>query len=166
MKKRPEWAEVTKNLLPAAEIICSCTQRISTIEALSMHYNLGHMDYEVAAPMTEAHMLHLGHLLGAFDSMFSEKYKQGVAEHGGGLWNLSALQLMDNAIKENLDQFAYLMTLRGQIEKLVKLTEVIQVPDFASHQWIPTNIQGLYSCQVCKQRSDSPAEYLKKCQKQ
>jgi hypothetical protein len=46
------------------------------------------------------------------------KYTAGQAEHGGNLWDVPALVLLDNAIDEAIDQITYLLTLRDKLTKL------------------------------------------------
>ena len=65
--------------------------------------------------MTDAqgvHMENLGHKF--IDEMF-KKYEKGAKEHGGNLWDLSAEQLLDNAIEEAIDNVVYLYTLRDKL---------------------------------------------------
>lgn len=70
--------------------------------------------------MTDAHWQHLYHLRGELTRKFSKKYIDGVREHKSLLSDLAALELIDHAIAEVLDQAAYLLTLR---DKLVRLDE-------------------------------------------
>ena len=43
------------------------------------------------------------------------KYKAGAREHDGDLLDMPILQLLNEAIEENIDQFTYLTTLRDAI---------------------------------------------------
>lgn len=61
---------------------------------------------------------HLRSIICRVQSKIDEKYTAGQAEHGGNLWEVPGLELLDNAIDEAIDQLAYLLTLR---DKLVKL---------------------------------------------
>lgn len=126
MKKiRPEWEEIkAKYDFTQLPSICvygcqGCTQEIPSLDSLMYHYNLGHFDYEEEFKIMPEHEDHLNELLKNFQERFQEKYRKGVRSHAeseGGLWKLTPLQLIDNAIDENLDQFAYLMTLRSKLE--------------------------------------------------
>lgn len=40
-----------------------------------------------------------------------KKYKKGVEEHGGNLWDYSEDDLLDMALDEAIDQVVYLLTL-------------------------------------------------------
>lgn len=53
--------------------------------------------------------------------LMAEKYQRGAEEHGTFLPDLPVLQLIDEAIGENLDQFAYLQTLRDNYVKETQL---------------------------------------------
>lgn len=67
--------------------------------------------------MTEEQYLHVIKLSTAFVKMMSNKYENGVKEHGGNLWDKGPAYLLDQAIFENIDQFTYLMTLRDDLVK-------------------------------------------------
>jgi hypothetical protein len=43
------------------------------------------------------------------------KYAKGQAAHGGCLWDKTALELVDEALAETVDQFTYLLTLRDKM---------------------------------------------------
>jgi hypothetical protein len=43
------------------------------------------------------------------------KYAKGASEHGGNIWDLTAMELLDNAIDEAADQIVYLSTLRDKL---------------------------------------------------
>lgn len=47
------------------------------------------------------------------------KYTKGATEHSGHIWDLSEMQLIDNAIEEAVDQLVYLLTLKDKIEARV-----------------------------------------------
>lgn len=65
--------------------------------------------------MTEEQEQHLLDIKSQFFMLVDKKYRKGQAEHGGNLFDLSPLQLLDNAIDEAIDQVVYLLTLRKQI---------------------------------------------------
>lgn len=65
--------------------------------------------------MTPEQVNHLSSLVEAFTSKVAVKYRNGVNEHGGNLWEMSPDDLLDNAIMETLDQFTYLYTLRQKM---------------------------------------------------
>lgn len=66
--------------------------------------------------MTPERVEHLAHIKDQVYDMIDVKYRKGQAEHGGSLYDVPTLQLVDNAIEEAIDQITYLMTIR---EKLV-----------------------------------------------
>lgn len=51
----------------------------------------------------------------AFTHLMKDKYKKGVEEHGGNIWDMTPLALVEEAIKENIDQFVYLYTARQRM---------------------------------------------------
>jgi hypothetical protein len=69
---------------------------------------------------------HLDNLLAAFYSEFSAKYNHGVESHGGGLWKKK--NLVNEALKENYDQFSYLATLSAQIDNLIEVLREEALP--------------------------------------
>lgn len=62
--------------------------------------------------MQEGHLLDIKH---DFLVLVDDKYRKGQSEHGGNLFDLSPLQLIDSAIEEAIDQFVYLVTLKEKI---------------------------------------------------
>ena len=58
---------------------------------------------------------HLQRIKNQFVQAVDLKYRAGAEEHDGDLLDMPALQLLDEAIEENLDQFVYLTTLRDAI---------------------------------------------------
>lgn len=79
--------------------------------------------------MTPAQKNHLERIKRAFGSLTDTKYEQGAAEHGGSLWERSAIFLVEEAIKENIDQFTYLVTLRDKLIRDPKNSEGIPEPN-------------------------------------
>lgn len=43
------------------------------------------------------------------------KYRQGQVEHGGNLFDHTAIELVDAAIDEAIDELVYLQTLRDKL---------------------------------------------------
>ena len=69
------------------------------------------------------------HLQSIKDSMvqlINEKYRKGAVEHGGNLWDMSGLQLLQEAMNETADQTVYLLTLRAHIVELEKKVAVLE----------------------------------------
>lgn len=58
---------------------------------------------------------HLAKIQESFIKQVEEKYKHGVKQHGGGLWDKE--YLIDFAIDEVLDLYTYLFSLKQQIKK-------------------------------------------------
>lgn len=67
------------------------------------------------AGMTKAQEEHLTRIQSQFHDLVNDKYRAGQKEHGGDLWKMSVLKLIDCAIEETIDQFVYLSTLRDKI---------------------------------------------------
>lgn len=65
--------------------------------------------------MTEAQERHLQEIKTEFMRLVDSKYRKGQAEHGGDLFSLSDLKLLECAIDEAIDQVVYLLTLRQNI---------------------------------------------------
>ena len=66
--------------------------------------------------MTNEQELHLSTIKILFEKWVDGKYRNGQSRHGGNLFDMSALQLIDNAIDESVDQFVYLITLRNKLQ--------------------------------------------------
>lgn len=62
--------------------------------------------------MTPEQEQHLKLIKDSFQVLVDKKYRKGQQEHGGDLFNMSSLKLVDNAIDEAIDQIVYLFTLR------------------------------------------------------
>lgn len=65
--------------------------------------------------MTPKQEAHLEFLKRAFSSLVDPKYRKGVKEHGGNLWQMGNEKLLDCAIEEAIDQVVYLLTLKTQL---------------------------------------------------
>lgn len=66
--------------------------------------------------MTEEHKAHAAQLADEVERRLIRKYTKGQEEHGGNLWEVPPLQLLEEAINEAIDQAVYLLTLRQQLE--------------------------------------------------
>ncbi len=69
---------------------------------------------------------HLARLQDAWGEMFAAKYRKGARNHrrrpigereSNHLLKKTPLELVDEALQENMDQFSYLMTLRDKLSK-------------------------------------------------
>ncbi len=60
-------------------------------------------------------MEHLNHILKEADELIAAKYIKGKIQHGGDLTDMSADQLVDEAINEAVDQLVYLITLKDKL---------------------------------------------------
>lgn len=60
---------------------------------------------------------HLFDIIDAFANKVEPKYREGAKEHGGNIWDMSNMKLLDEAINEAIDQFTYLYTLRQKLTK-------------------------------------------------
>ncbi len=61
--------------------------------------------------MTDQQEQHLAHIKAAFEATVDTKYRGGVREHGGNLWEMTPRDLVLNALAEAVDQVTYLCTL-------------------------------------------------------
>lgn len=66
-------------------------------------------------PLNARQQLHLDNLVSYHCKEIRSKFRRGAEEHGGDLQDMSAIELVDNAIDETLDQFTYLYTLRQKL---------------------------------------------------
>lgn len=66
-------------------------------------------------PMTNEQERHLGRIIMRFWKLVDAKYRAGQKEHGGNLFDLDELTLLDSAIDEAIDQVVYLLTLRERV---------------------------------------------------
>lgn len=68
--------------------------------------------------MTVEQELHLQSIKDEFSRLVDPKYRKGQAEHGGDLFSLTEMSLLNMAIDEAVDQVVYLLTLRNQLINL------------------------------------------------
>jgi hypothetical protein len=65
--------------------------------------------------MTNQQETHLQEIKDQFARDVDVKYRGGVREHGGNLWEMTPLQLLDEAMQEAVDQYTYLFEARRQL---------------------------------------------------
>jgi hypothetical protein len=65
--------------------------------------------------MTKDQELHLGRVLEMFELKADEKYRNGQKEHGGNMWEMGMVELIENAMDEAIDQWVYLYTIYEQL---------------------------------------------------
>jgi hypothetical protein len=65
--------------------------------------------------MTDDQEAHLASTIGEFTRRADAKYRAGVQEHGGNLWEHSPEWLIEQAMLECLDQWVYLKTARDSL---------------------------------------------------
>lgn len=65
--------------------------------------------------MTREQEDHLESIKLYFISSVDTKYRKGQAEHGGNLFDMPTITLLDCAIEEAVDQVVYLTTLRQKL---------------------------------------------------
>ena len=65
--------------------------------------------------MTDEQEANLAEIKADFNKEVSLKYAKGALEHGGNIWDLTQLQLINNAMDEAVDQYVYLHTERKKI---------------------------------------------------
>ncbi len=66
--------------------------------------------------MTPQQTAHLVNIQNSFIEAVRDKYRKGVEEHGGNLWEKT--NLIDEAMNECIDLYVYLYTLREQLKGL------------------------------------------------
>ena len=71
--------------------------------------------FDIPALMEPGQEEHLVSIISSFLTQVNAKYRKGQAEHGGNLYDLPILTLIDNAMEEAVDQYTYLKTLRDKI---------------------------------------------------
>jgi len=67
--------------------------------------------------MTNDQWNHINQIVKYFHVNALTKYENGQKEHGGNLWEKSAIELVENALDEAIDQVIYLTTLRDKLLK-------------------------------------------------
>jgi hypothetical protein len=65
--------------------------------------------------MTSEQEKHLKSIKSGFDSIVDGKYRRGQAEHGGDLWDMSPMDLLNASLDEAIDQIVYLLTLKQKL---------------------------------------------------
>jgi hypothetical protein len=65
--------------------------------------------------MTNAQEAHLHQLIKETGAIMDAKYRHEQEEHGGNLFELSPLALIEEGSKEAVDQLVYLMTARNAL---------------------------------------------------
>ena len=65
--------------------------------------------------MTNEHEQHIKQIQNDFSDLSFAKYEKGVNEHGGHLMDMSAEQLLNEAINEAIDQVIYLLSLKQKL---------------------------------------------------
>jgi hypothetical protein len=66
--------------------------------------------------MTLEQEKHIADIIDDFSTLADRKYRKGQQEHGGDLFNMSTIKLLDNAIDEAIDQVIYLLTIKRNIK--------------------------------------------------
>lgn len=92
------------------EMVAEVNQTLKDVNAASR--SLTKSKYTI----TKAHRDHAAEIATYFTKREIPKYTAGVKEHGGNIWELTALELVDNALEEAVDQFVYLYTLKQKLE--------------------------------------------------
>ncbi len=69
------------------------------------------------ARMTGSQEAHLARVKSEFCALVDAKYRAGAAEHGGELLDVCAVELLDYAIEEAIDQVVYLLSLKDKLTR-------------------------------------------------
>ena len=67
--------------------------------------------------MTTAQLDHMLDVSKEASRLIRAKYSKGVAEHGTFLMDLTADELLENAIDEAVDQLVYLLSLKEKLDE-------------------------------------------------
>ncbi len=67
--------------------------------------------------MTLSQEAHLSRVKADFCLLVDAKYRAGVEEHGGELLDVPALEILDFAIEEAIDQVVYLLSLKEKLTR-------------------------------------------------
>jgi hypothetical protein len=65
--------------------------------------------------MTPEQDRHLADIQSKAISLINYKYRKGQQEHGGNLFDMNTVELVDNAINEAIDEVVYLLTLKDRL---------------------------------------------------
>ena len=96
--------------------------------------------------MTPEQEAHLARVLSRVNSGISEKYRAGQAEHGGNLWDKSGL--LEEALKEAIDQVIYLTTLIEQRDAINRVP--LPMPVMTTGKPVTHWKLGRFHCSTCK----------------
>jgi hypothetical protein len=66
--------------------------------------------------LTEEQSKHLMRVIGQVAKLTDYKYRKGAKKYGTFLMDLTAEELLDNAIDEAIDQVVYLLSLRDKLQ--------------------------------------------------
>ena len=77
-------------------------------------------------PMTAEQEEHLSDLKFRIVRMLDLKYRAGAAEHGGNVWDKTAMGLLEESLSENIDQFTYLSTLKDEMDQRNETTVLVK----------------------------------------
>ena len=73
--------------------------------------------------MTNDQERHLNSIIEAVKARIDRKYRAGVQEHGGNLWDMETLQLVEESCNEATDLQSYLFTLKHSVRSLIKVND-------------------------------------------
>lgn len=66
--------------------------------------------------ITQDHLDHIDRLTNNFKLRATEKYKAGVIEHGGNIWDMPLIDLINNLEEELIDAWVYLQTIKDKLK--------------------------------------------------
>lgn len=70
--------------------------------------------------MNEKQREHINLIIQDFKEKAYPKYEKGVMEHGGNIWDMNLMELVDCALEEAIDSYVYLTTIKELIRELLK----------------------------------------------
>ena len=65
--------------------------------------------------LSKEQLEHVTSIMQEVDSRIFAKYSKGQEEHGGNLFDLSTIELVDNALDEVIDMAVYLISARRKL---------------------------------------------------
>lgn len=94
-------------------------------------------------PLTPRQETHLQTIIATAQELLDKKFRAGATEHKGDLQDMPLVELLENALQENIDQFTYLLTA------IQKAKNVIVVGGVHTPNRVIKNGEHDIECRVC-----------------
>jgi hypothetical protein len=75
---------------------------------------------------------HLKEIVTVTKALIESKYREGQKKHGGNLFDLTASELIDEAIMECVDQMTYLLTAKSKLSDFKEYATRVPKTDIRS----------------------------------